>query len=154
MGRRMAIDVGKVRIGLASCDREAILASPLKSVNRSSETSKTIAELVELVNLNDPIEIYVGEPLALSGKQTESTTDAKLIAFELATCVSIPVRMIDERFTTVTAANKLRAAGMSSRESKLIIDSASAVEVLESAISYEKNTGLAPGHLVGDSVGA
>jgi putative Holliday junction resolvase len=62
--------------------------------------------------------------------------------------------MIDERFTTVTAAAKLRAAGINSRDSKSIIDSASAVEILESALSLEKSSGIAPGQLVGDHVGA
>ena len=62
--------------------------------------------------------------------------------------------MIDERLTTVSASAKLRASGINAKESKSIIDSASAVEILESALNYEKSSGLAPGILVGDSVGA
>ena len=153
-GRRIAIDVGKVRLGIALCDQEGILASPLEAVKRPSDTADTISGLVELVSLHQAVEVYVGEPLSLSGKETESTNDSRMIAVELASCLSIPVRMIDERFTTVTAAAKLRAAGLSSRDSKSIIDSASAVEILESALSLEKSSGIAPGQLVGDHVGA
>lgn len=150
----MAVDVGKARLGVAVCDTEAILSSPLDSLKRAPETSQTVAELVQLANLHEVIEIYVGDPLSLNGQETNSTHDSRSIALELSGSLSIPVRMIDERFTTVSAANKLRAAGVSSKEAKSIIDSASAVEILESAISFEKSSGMAPGHLVGDSVGA
>jgi putative holliday junction resolvase len=153
-GRRLAVDVGKVRIGIAICDREAILSSPLDAVARSSNSSDAIASIAELVDTHGVLEVYVGDPLSLSGKETDSTNDARLFASELSKSLSVPVRMIDERLTTVSASAKLRASGIHAKESKSIIDSASAVEILESALSYEKSSGLAPGHLVGDSVGA
>jgi putative Holliday junction resolvase len=153
-GRRLAVDVGKVRIGIAICDSEAILSSPLAAVARLSSASDTVTSIAELVDAHGVIEVYVGDPLSLSGKETASTNDARLIASELSKAIAVPVRIIDERLTTVTATAKLRASGISARDSKAIIDSASAVEILESALSYEKSSGLAPGHLVGDSVGA
>jgi len=153
-GRRLAVDVGRVRLGIALCDQEGILASPLEAVSRSSVLSETVASLANLVDVHNVIEVYVGDPLSLSGGETDSTTDARSLAVELSASISAPVRMIDERFTTVTAASKLRASGISAKDSKSIIDSASAVEILESALSYEKSSGLAPGILVGDSVGA
>jgi putative Holliday junction resolvase len=153
-GRRLAVDVGKVRIGIAICDREAILSSPLDPVARLSNASETVASIADLVATHGVIEVYVGDPLSLSGKVTDSTNDARLIASELSTSLSVPVRMIDERLTTVSASAKLRSSGINAKDSKSIIDSASAVEILESALSYEKSSGLAPGHLVGDSVGA
>jgi putative Holliday junction resolvase len=153
-GRRLAVDVGKVRIGIAICDSEAILASPLGAVARLSSASDTVASIAELVDTHGVIEVYVGDPLSLSGKETDSTDDARQIASELSRALAVPVRMIDERLTTVSATAKLRASGISAKDSKLIIDSASAVEILESALSYEKSSGLAPGNLVGDSVGA
>jgi putative Holliday junction resolvase len=139
---------------VALCDREGILASPLEAVSRSSVLSETLSLLANLAAANDVIEVYVGDPLSLSGKETDSTSDARSFASELSQVISVPVRMIDERFTTVTAATKLRASGISAQDSKSIIDSASAVEILESALSFEKSSGLAPGVLVGDSVGA
>jgi len=154
IGRRLAVDVGRVRLGIALCDQEGILASPLDAVYRSSSLSETVSSLANLVEVHDVIEVYVGDPLSLSGGETHSTSDARSLASELSRSISIPVRMIDERFTTVTAATKLRASGVSAKDSKLIIDSASAVEILENALSFEKSSGIAPGFLVGDSVGA
>ena len=154
IGRRLAVDVGRVRIGVALCDQEGILASPLDAVTRSSDLSETISLLANLVDTHGVIEVYVGDPLSLSGRKTDSTSDARSLAADLSQSISIPVRLIDERLTTVTAATKLRASGISAKNSKSIIDSASAVEILESALSFEKNSGVAPGVLVGDSVGA
>ena len=154
IGRRLAVDVGRVRLGIALCDQEGILASPLDAVTRSSDLSETISLLANLVDTHGVIEVYVGDPLSLSGRQTDSTSDARSLAADLSQSISIPVRLIDERLTTVTAATKLRASGISAKDSKSIIDSASAVEILESALSFEKNSGVAPGVLVGDSVGA
>ena len=153
-GRRLAVDVGKVRIGLAICDSEAILSSPLAAVARLSSASDTVASIAELADVHGVIEVYVGDPLSLSGKETASTNDARLIASELSKAIAVPVRMIDERLTTVTATAKLRASGVSAKDSKSIIDSASAVEILETALSFEKSSGLAREHLVSDSVGA
>jgi putative Holliday junction resolvase len=154
IGRRLAVDVGRVRLGIALCDQEGILASPLDAVTRSAELSETISSLANLVETHGVIEVYVGDPLSLSGKETDSTSDARSVAAELSQSISIPVRLIDERLTTVTAATKLRASGISAKDSKSIIDSASAVEILESALRIEKRSGVAPGVLVGDSVGA
>jgi len=154
LGRRMAIDVGKARIGIAICDREAILASPQESVLRSSSITETVSALAKLVAENDIFEVYVGEPLSLSGSDNESTTDARLVASKLSLAIDASVRYVDERFTTVTAAAKLRAAGYSAKTSRSIIDSASAVEILEQALSLEKVSGMVPGTEVGDSVGA
>lgn len=148
------MDVGKVRIGIAICDTEAILASPLEAIARLSSATDTVASIAELVYTHGVIEVYVGDPLSLSGKETDSTNDARQVASELSKALSVPVRMIDERLTTVSAAAKLRASGINAKDSKLLIDSASAVEILESALSHEKSSGLAPGHLVGDSIGA
>jgi putative Holliday junction resolvase len=103
---------------------------------------------------HEVFEVYVGEPISLSGADTESTTDARLLASELAGSLSVPVRLVDERLTTVTAASKLRAAGLNAKSSKSIIDSASAVEILELALDFERKSGLVPGSLVGDSVGS
>lgn len=153
-GRRLAVDVGRVRLGIALCDQEAILASPLDAVARSSSVTDTIEAIAKLAKFHGVIEVYVGDPISLSGKETDSTSDARLFASRLSSSVDVPVRLIDERFTTVAATTKLRASGISAKDSKYIIDSASAVEILESALSYEKSSGLAPGILVGDSVGA
>jgi putative Holliday junction resolvase len=148
-GKRLALDVGKVRIGVAVCDSECILSTPLEAIKRSSDLSKTISDISSLVDDLQVLEVYVGEPVSLGGQATESTLDARAVAIDLARNVSVPVRMVDERFTTVSAAAKLRSAGLSTREAKSHIDSASAVEILEMALRLERSSGQEPGTMIG-----
>jgi len=148
-GKRLALDVGKARIGVAACDFECILSSPLEAIKRSSDLSQTVSEISALVEELKVLEVYVGEPVSLGGQSTESTEDARVVATELARSVSVPVRMVDERFTTVSAAAKLRSAGLSTRQAKSHIDSASAVEILEIALRLERSSGEHPGTRIG-----
>jgi putative Holliday junction resolvase len=144
-GRRVAIDVGTVRVGVAACDFHAILASGLVTVNRVDSLEATCTKILEAINEAEPIEIYVGLPIALSGRETASTSDAVGLAKQLAAMTDIPVRMIDERMTTVTAANALRASDRSSKSGRSVIDQIAATIILEQAMSYEKKTGEQPG---------
>jgi putative Holliday junction resolvase len=148
-GKRLAIDVGSVRIGLASCDADAILSSPLPALNRSSNLTEVVTAIKELVADLQIIEVIVGDPVSMSGGVTSSTTDARELAAEIALAISIPVRLVDERLTTVSAQAKLRQSGKDSRDAKSFIDSASAVEILEQALNSERSSGNAPGVLAG-----
>jgi putative holliday junction resolvase len=146
-GKRLAIDVGTVRIGLASCDPDGILSSPISALSRSESSFESVQAIVSLVNELDVIEVLVGDPISLSGSATSSTRDARQLAAEIASVISVPVRLVDERLTTVSAQTKLRQSGISSRDAKSLIDSASAVEILEQALNTERSTGKAPGVL-------
>jgi putative Holliday junction resolvase len=146
-GKRLAIDVGSVRIGLASCDADAILSSPLPALKRSSNLTEVVTAIKELVADLQIIEVIVGDPVSMSGGVTSSTTDARELAAEIALAISIPVRLVDERLTTVSAQAKLRQSGKDSHEAKSSIDSASAVEILEQALNSERSSGNAPGVL-------
>jgi putative holliday junction resolvase len=148
-GKRLAIDVGSVRIGLASCDADAILSSPLPALKRSSNLTEVVTAIKELVADLQIIEVIVGDPVSMSGGVTSSTTDARELAAEIALAISIPVRLVDERLTTVSAQAKLRQSGKDSRDAKSFIDSASAVEILEQALNSERSSGNAPGVLAG-----
>jgi putative Holliday junction resolvase len=148
-GRRLAVDVGTVRIGLALCDSDGILASPIEAISRTSALN-ALEAIAELAAQSDVIEIYVGDPLSLSGLETISTADARGFAKALSTVAKAPVRLIDERLTTVSAAAKLRQNGSDAKGSKALIDSASAVEILEQALRTEKASGAAPGLNVED----
>jgi putative Holliday junction resolvase len=148
-GKRLAIDVGSVRIGLASCDADAILSSPLPALKRSSNSTEVVTSIKELVADLQIIEVIVGDPVSMSGGVTSSTTDARELAAEIALAISIPVRLVDERLTTVSAQAKLRQSGKDSRDAKSFIDSASAVEILEQALNSERSSGNAPGVLAG-----
>jgi putative holliday junction resolvase len=149
-GKRLAIDVGSVRIGLASCDPDGILSTPLSAISRSSSVSETAQEIAKLATELAVVEVLVGDPISLSGNHTSSTRDARDIATAIASEVSVPVRLVDERLTTVSAQAKLRESGISSRDSKSLIDSASAVEILEQALNTERLTGEACGILVAE----
>lgn len=153
-GRRIALDVGRVRIGVAICDPEAIVSTPLNPILRGSDLKNAIAEVFSIAEEFGSLELYVGEPLSLDGSITASTIDAREFAIELSGVVSSPVRMIDERLTTVSAAAKLRSSGQNARTSKGLIDSASAVEILDIALNQERLSGQAPGILVADRIGA
>ena len=148
-GRRLAIDVGAVRVGLAMCDPDAILSTPLPALRRVDAETESFAEIKAIVVENNVIEVFVGDPVSLSGSETASTKDARDFATQLARVIEASVRLVDERLTTVTAAAKLRLNGKDSKQSKSLIDSASAVEILEQALSILKQSGVSPGTAVG-----
>ena len=144
-GSRLAIDVGTVRIGLAVSDPDSILSTPLPALIRSKLLTETLQEILSLISDNGVIEVYVGDPLSLSGVETASTQDARQFANQLAELTSVPVRLVDERLTTVTASSKLRLNGLNAKAAKGLIDSASAVEILEQALNMTKQSGKPAG---------
>jgi len=154
MGRKLAIDIGRARLGIAISDLSGILSSPLDSVRRIADDSETIKEILKIVADNEVQEIYVGDPVSLSGEITPSTDDARNFASVLQSTTAIPVRLIDERLTTVTAARNLRDSGKNAKTSKSLIDSASAVVILEAVFQVERVSGEAAGRSVGDLLGS
>jgi len=149
-GRRLAIDVGKVRIGVAASDFHAILASGIETVSRGAELEPSLKRIVELVNDVEPIEIYVGLPVSMSGNHSSSTQDAIDFAIKLGPLVPVEVRFIDERMTTVTAASALKMSGRDSKSGRQIIDQIAATVILEQAMDQEKSTGQQPGKAIGE----
>jgi putative holliday junction resolvase len=148
-GSRLAIDVGTVRIGLAVSDPDSIVSTPLPALVRSKLLVESLKEILSLISENGVIEVYVGDPLSLSGVETASTQDARQFALQLAELTSVPVRLVDERLTTVTASAKLRLNGKNAKAAKSLIDSASAVEILEQALNVSKQSGKPAGLRVG-----
>lgn len=144
-GVRLAIDVGTARIGVARCDALATLAVPVATLMRRQQPVQSIQRLVEEY---EAIEVVVGLPLSLSGSETASTADARAVAKQLSAALSVPVRLVDERLTTVSAARDLRAAGRTSKNSRSVVDQAAAVILLEHALDLERSTGNPPGALV------
>ena len=148
-GSRLAIDVGTVRIGLAVSDPDSIVSTPWPALVRSKMLVESLQEILSLISENGVIEVYVGDPLSLSGVETASTQDARQFALQLAELTSVPVRLVDERLTTVTASAKLRLNGKNAKAAKSLIDSASAVEILEQALNVSKQSGKPAGLRVG-----
>lgn len=144
-GIRLAVDVGKARVGVAQCDPDGMLATPTETVSRGDGT---IGRLTELVADMDPIEVIVGLPINLRGERTASTDDAEAFASELSAHISVPIRMLDERLSTVSAHSALRASGKTTRTSRTIVDQVAAVVLLQQALDIEKSTGRPPGALL------
>lgn len=142
-GVRVGIDIGTVRIGVARSDRDGYLATPVETVDRGSENP--IGQLVSLIAELEAIEVIVGLPLSLNGSHTASTEDALVMACELAQNASVPVRLVDERLTTVSAHSALRAAGKKQKQTRSVIDQVAAVMILQHALDSERSSGNLPG---------
>ena len=129
--RRVAFDVGTVRIGVATCDIDAILASPQSAIG-GGEGSITAA--LSVINEYEPCEIVVGLPSNLKGADTASTENARDWARQLAQITDIPITLIDERLTTVQATSALRAGGHNSKQMRSKVDSAAAAIFLQTYV--------------------
>jgi putative holliday junction resolvase len=148
-GVRLAFDWGDARIGVAACDRDGVLAYPVSTVLAGADE---IAGLVDVVAEYEPIEVLVGFPRSLSGGEGPAAGKARERAKRLAGVVRVPVRLVDERLTTVTASQRLSQGGKRVKEQRGLIDAASAVAILEQALAFEQSQGIPPGELVsGDS---
>ena len=135
-GRRIAFDYGDVRIGVATSDADSIICSPLTTLKSSDKS--LLKSITEIFLEIQPIQIFVGRPALLSGKDGAATDKAIAFADVLRGITEIDVIMIDERLSTVSAARNLREAGKSAKDSKDSIDMAAAVGILEFAIDLEK----------------
>ena len=135
-GRRIAFDYGDVRIGVAISDPDSILSSPLTTL--SSGDPKLFKHISELISEHEPVAIYVGEPLNLSGESSTSAQKAISFARELRTQFNVPVSMIDERLSTVSATNAMRESGVNAKDARGKIDMAAAVAILEQGLAIEK----------------
>jgi putative holliday junction resolvase len=137
-GRVMGVDVGTVRVGVALSDASGTLASPLETLRRAKDASD-LDRLTELVVEHEVTEVVVGEPKHLSGASGTSAQDASAYAQALADRVpDVPVHLIDERLSTVTAASSLRASGLDSRQQRDVIDQAAAVVILQQYLDMRR----------------
>jgi putative holliday junction resolvase len=140
-GRRLGIDVGSVRIGVAVSDPDGILATPVETVRRD-RSGKHMRRLVELVVEQEAVEVVVGLPRTLADRTGPSARDAIELAEVLARRIApTPVRLADERLTTVSAQRSLRQAGVRARGQRIVIDQAAAVAILQGWLD-ERRVGL------------
>ncbi|MEY4657733.1 MAG: hypothetical protein RL466_546 [Actinomycetota bacterium] len=136
-GRRIAFDYGDVRIGVAASDADGILASPLTVLqSHDRELFKKISALFQEI---DPVVIYVGLPVNMSGSESESSKKARSFATELEKLTNARISLVDERLSTVSAQAKARAVGKTVRQSKENIDALAAVEILEAGLSHDRS---------------
>ena len=144
-GVRVGVDVGSVRVGVATCDPAGLIATPVRTLARGKGDLDALAALVAE---REAVEVVVGLPTSLSGRAGPAAAAAETYAGELAARVPVPVRLVDERFSTVGAQRDLRASGVDTRRGRSVIDQAAAVIILQGALDAERSSGLAPGRLV------
>ncbi|TFV55404.1 Holliday junction resolvase RuvX [Geodermatophilus sp. DF01-2] len=137
-GRRLGIDVGTVRVGVAISDPTGMLASPLETVQRARDESD-LDRIAALVAEHEVTEVIVGEPRHLSGASGASAKEARAYSRALAGRIgSVPIHLVDERLSTVTAASSLRANGLDSRQQRSVIDQAAAVVILQAYLDAQR----------------
>jgi putative Holliday junction resolvase len=148
-GRRLGIDWGQARIGVAASDPDGRLAVPVTVVPAGPDE---IDRLLALVAEYEAVEVVVGLPRSLDGSDGPAANlvreKADQLVAGLATAGSpAAVRLIDERFTTITAEQRLRAGGKSAKQQRRVIDAESAREILNHALETERHTDSGPGQL-------
>lgn len=144
-GVRLGVDVGKARVGIAVCDRDGLLATPVVTLARGETTVEEVRALLEEYS---GIEVVVGLPLSMRGDDTASTEDARVLAGEIAASTGVTVRLVDERLSTVSAQRALHQSGRTVKSSRPVIDQVAAVIILQNALDFERSAGRPPGTVV------
>jgi putative Holliday junction resolvase len=144
-GVRLGLDWGDARIGVAACDRDGLVAYPLDTVV-AGDTE--LGQLVRIVAETEPLEVVVGLPRSMNGGEGPAAAKVRGRAAALAALLPVPVRLVDERLSTVSASRRLREGGRKARQQRSVIDAAAAAEILTHALAIERSRGEAPGELV------
>lgn len=145
-GRRLGVDVGNVRIGVACSDPSGFLATPLETVPAGRAA---MDRLRALAIEHEVREVVVGLPRSLSGGEGPAAAAIRSYAERLAEAVHpVPVRLVDERLTTVSAERVLRDRGRKGQRRRAVVDQVAAVEILQTALDGERTSGRPPGEIV------
>ena len=153
-GARLAVDVGSVRVGLAASDPDGLVATPVDTLPRDNRPAggalpSDVASIVAEVAERFAAAVYVGLPKHLSGTEGSAAQAARAYAGALAQAVApVPVRLVDERMSTVSAHQALHASGRSGRRHRAVVDQAAAVVILQTALDAERSSGRRPGERV------
>lgn len=138
-GVRIGVDVGSVRVGVAVSDPDGILATPAVTLARRDD-GRDLAELSALVVERGALEVVVGLPRSMSGAEGAAAVACRSYATALAQQIApTPVRLSDERLTTVSAHRAL--ARVPGRARRSVVDQAAAVEILQAALDSERSSG-------------
>jgi putative Holliday junction resolvase len=145
-GVRLGVDPGDARIGVARSDPSGFLATPLETVRRGRGDLRRV---VRLAADAEAVEVVVGLPRSLSGVEGPAATKARAWAETLARALApLPVRLVDERLTTISAEAMLRDRGVKGRARRAVVDQAAAVVILQHALDTERATGTPPGEVI------
>lgn len=142
-GRRLGVDVGDARIGVAVSDPDGILATPVETV---AAGPGAIGRLAELAREYEILECVVGLPMGLSGREGPAAVKVRAFCDDLSAAIDpVPIRLFDERMSTITADTMLRHTGRSARGKRSVIDQAAATVILQTALDSDRTRGAAPG---------
>ena len=130
-GRRLGIDVGAVRVGVALSDPDGVLATPLRTLARDVEGRSDLRAVADLVAEHGAVGVVVGLPRTLAGREGAAAEAARVFADALAEVLDVPIELSDERLTTVVATQQLRARGVKGRKQRAVVDQAAAVAILQ-----------------------
>jgi putative holliday junction resolvase len=147
-GVRLGVDVGSVRVGLAASDPSGLLATPVETLARDARGGTDLGRMGAVVAERGAVEVLVGLPRSLSGREGPAAEAARAYARRLAARLDVPVRLVDERLSTVAAHRSLRSSGVKGRKQRAVVDQVAAVVLLQAALDTERSTGQAPGELV------
>lgn len=143
-GVRLGVDVGEARVGVAVSDPDGVLATPLTTLARDPRpatgvTPTDIAALAQLVGAHAPVEVVVGLPITLAGREGTAAAQARAYADRLASVIApVPVRLADERMSTVATTRRLTERGVRGRRLRRIVDQAAAAEILQGWLDAQR----------------
>jgi putative Holliday junction resolvase len=145
-GVRLGIDPGDARIGVARSDPSGFLATPVETVRRGKGD---LARIARIAAEEEAVEVVVGLPRSLSGGEGPAAVKVReFVALLAERLAPMPVRLVDERLTTVSAEAMLRDRGKKGAKRRAVVDQAAAVLILQQALDTERATGRAPGEIV------
>lgn len=138
-GVRLGVDVGTVRVGVSRSDPDGLLASPVSTVFRDKRPdicdtpgANDLVALAQFVKEYDAVEVVVGLPITLGGRESFAAADARRYAARLAELIDpVPVVLTDERLSTAAATRRLSDRGVRGRRRRAVVDQAAAVEILQ-----------------------
>ena len=130
-GRRIGIDVGSVRVGVALSDPDGLIATPLQTVPRDVDGGTDVATIAALVAEHEAVGVVVGLPRTLAGREGPAAEAARVFVAVLEPALAVPVELSDERLTTVVATRQLRESGRKGRKQRAVVDQVAAVGILQ-----------------------
>jgi putative Holliday junction resolvase len=130
-GRRLGIDVGAVRVGVALSDPDGVLATPLATVARDVQHGTDLAAIAGMVAEHDVVGVVVGLPRTLAGREGPAAEAAREFGAALAGRIAVPIEFADERLTTVVATRQMRESGRKGRRQRAVVDQVAAVAILQ-----------------------
>ena len=138
MGRVMALDVGDVRIGVAVSDLMGIIANPLETYTRKGDITRDVNYIVQLAKAHEVSLFVSGLPLGLNGLENEQTRKTREFVDALTAATDIPVKFMDERFTTLSAERVLIEGNVRRENRKKVIDKVAATIILQNYLDSKR----------------